>query len=146
MEQFLSIKREFAELLAGQFAPYGVRVTGEFPAESHRRPGGCMLAVGIDGVGFPAVPSGGNQIQLTLRFDILCPAGGSPGCHEVFELLCGVLVPKLGIREVHCGPVSYDRGFDAFCMTATAVLDGILTGADPVSGSFDRIIIRANIK
>jgi hypothetical protein len=64
----------------------------------------------------------------------------------VFELLCGVLVPKLGIREVHCGTISYDRGFDAFCMTATAVLDGILAGADPDSGSFDRIIIRANIK
>ena len=57
MEQFLSIKREFAELLAGQFSPYGVRVTGEFPSESHRRPGGCALAVGIDGVGFPSVPS-----------------------------------------------------------------------------------------
>ena len=121
-------------------------MTGEFPSESHRRPGGCALAVGIDGVGFPSVPSGGSQIQLTLRFDILCPAGHSPGCHEVFELLCGVLVPKLGIREVHCGTISYDRGFDAFCMTATAVLDGILAGADPDSGSFDRIIIRANIK
>ena len=79
MEQFLSIKREFAELLAGQFSPYGVRVTGEFPSESHRRPGGCALAVGIDGVGFPSVPSGGSQIQLTLRFDRCssCSAGCS---------------------------------------------------------------------
>ena len=123
MEQFLSIKREFVELLGEQFTPYGVRVTGEFPAESHRRPGGCALAVGIEGVGFPSAPSGGGQVQLTLRFDILCPAGASPGCHEVFELLCGVLVPKLGIREMHCGSVSYDRGFDAFCMTAKDRVD-----------------------
>ena len=36
MEQFLSIKREFAELLAGQFSPYGVRVTGEFPPQARR--------------------------------------------------------------------------------------------------------------
>lgn len=83
----------------------GIAVREEFPGGYKGVPTRqTCVTVGISGVERAAAP--GGRVKLTLRFDILCPPGGNPGCHSLFDRLCGALFFQknaFGAVEIHCG-------------------------------------------
>lgn len=71
----------------------GIAVREEFPGGYKGVPTRqACVTVGISGVERAAAP--GGRVKLTLRFDILCPPGGNPGCHSLFDRLCGALFSR----------------------------------------------------
>ena len=76
----------------------GIAVREEFPGGYKGVPTRqACVTVGISGVERAAAP--GGRVKLTLRFDILCPPGGNPGCHSLFDRLCGALFPEERVRR-----------------------------------------------
>ena len=124
----------------------GIAVREEFPGGYKGVPTRqACVTVGISGVERAAAP--GGRVKLTLRFDILCPPGGNPGCHSLFDRLCGALFFQknaFGAVEIHCGDAAFDRETGCLVLTAEAVLAGLLLPNEDAEGEgFTDIIIKA---
>lgn len=124
----------------------GTAVLEEFPGGYRGAPPRqACIAVGISGVERAAAP--GGQVKLTLRFDILCPPGRAPGCHGLFDRLCGALFFQknaFGPVEIHCGNAVFDGETGCPVLTAEAVLAGLFLPEEDAAGEpFTDIIIKA---
>lgn len=118
MNPFTTLKKEIVSDLQERLK--GISVTPDYPDAPRQKPlKRPLLAVGISGVELV----GAGQARLTLRFDILCPAGQS--CHDVFEQLCGALAAGgASYGEISCGELSPEQNL--LHLTARATLSGIL--------------------
>lgn len=125
MNQLTEFKETVAQHLAAKL-PHAT-IAPEFPAALFRSPPNRVcVAVGIDQVKLDAP----CRMQLTLRFDILCPIGADAECAGVFEELCAALVMEenlFGIAEASCGETRYNDTYGAPLLTARATLFAAIT-------------------
>ena len=115
MDALTAFKNDLTRYLRGRLATAGdVQVAGEYPPGLQKRPQpGCCVAVGLDGASRPG--DAGGRVRLTMRFDIICPVGQQPGCHAVYEELCGLLFCRenaFGAAQIECGELTYDQELD----------------------------------
>lgn len=71
----------------------------------------------------------GRELELTVRIEILHRQDGA-ACHRVFGELCEALLLTNGrpwIKELSCGPLSFDREAGAFRLVCKACLRAVLT-------------------
>lgn len=147
MDALTAFKNDLTRYLRGRLATAGdVQVAGEYPPGLQKRPQrGCCVAVGLDGASRPG--DAGGRVRLTMRFDIICPVGQQPGCHAVYEELCGLLFCRenaFGAAQIECGELTYDQELDCLSLTARAVLNGILNEEPDTDGlPFKEILVYA---
>lgn len=71
----------------------------------------------------------GRELELTVRAEILDRQDGD-ACHRVFGELCEALLLAAGrpwVKELSCGPLSFDRDTGAFRLVCKVVLRAVLT-------------------
>ena len=124
MDALTAFKNDLTRYLRGRLATAGdVQVAGEYPPGLQKRPyRGCCVAV-------------------------VCPVGQRPGCHAVYEELCGLLFCRenaFGAAQIECGELTYDQELDCLSLTARAVLNGILNEEPDTDGlPFKEILVHA---
>lgn len=71
----------------------------------------------------------GRELELTVRVEILHRQDGA-ACHQVFGRLCEALLlteDRPWVRELSCGPLSFDREAGAFRLICKTSLRAVLT-------------------
>lgn len=109
------------------FAPY----LGETPG-----PGGTGDYAGQGG-------TVGRELEVTARAEILDRQDGD-ACHRVFGELCEALLLAEGrpwVKELNCGPLSFDREAGAFRLVCKISLRAVLTREEE-GRKLEKIIVK----
>ena len=158
MAELKELKQQLVDYLSDHFSGQGVAVMGEFPPSPKPSPLlKSRIAVGFDAMAvqdaglddYPGEDSSqtlrGRYVQITLRFDLACPVRlGGGACQGLFEDLLDALLLRrnsLGVEELTCGPVAYDKNIGGFLLCAKGRMNALISAGE-TSLAIDEIELR----
>ncbi len=162
MADLKELKQQLVNYLSDHFSGQEVTVLGEFPPAPKPSPlPKSRIAVGFDAMavqdagldGYLGEDSSqalrGRYLQITLRFDLACPVRlGGGACQGLFEDLLDALLLQhnsLGVEELTCGPVTYDKNIGGFLLCAKGRMNALISTGE-ASLTIDEIKLRRVMK